>query len=53
MKIRMDEEVDTRITKLCAVCGESTENINEYICEKCKKAILAMRKQMEQTDERH
>ena len=36
-----------KIVRACMVCGDTTENEREMLCERCKQAILYARRMME------
>ena len=43
------------MTKKCIICGEETPSVNKingpYICENCKKAVLKLRKMLEEDED--
>ena len=40
-----------QIVRMCCVCKEATENVDERLCENCKRAIMFVRKLIEKGDD--
>lgn len=51
MTIDESQIIQEEIVRTCILCGEGTSSMHDYLCERCKKALLAMRKYVEENND--